>query len=115
MEKLYVIVREDLDPGLLCAQAVHGARAFVAAHPELEREWYEAENNIAILGACDEAHLKSLLEAANEKGIASASFHEPDCNDELTACSFAGTREAIRLFRSLAPALDRYRSRPKAA
>lgn len=109
MEKLYVIVREDLDPGLLCAQAVHGARAFVAAHPELEREWYDQENNIAILGARDEAHLNSLVEAANEKGIASASFHEPDCDNELTACSFAGTPDAIRLFRSLPPALERYR------
>jgi peptidyl-tRNA hydrolase len=111
MEKLYVIVREDLDPGLLCAQAVHGARAFAASHPELEREWYDHENNIAILGARDESHLTELLAQAEERGIASAVFREPDCNDEITACSFAGTPEAIRLFRSLDPALERFRTK----
>lgn len=54
MEKLYVIVRADLSPGLQIAQAAHAARAFHAEHPALEAAWYAASNTLAVLSVQDE-------------------------------------------------------------
>lgn len=105
MKKLYVVVREDLVPGLLCAQAVHGFRAFRAAHPELEQAWYDAENNIAILGVRDEAHLNEMFHRLEKHGIPSARFYEPDLDNEHTSFACAGTEEAIKLLSDLEPVL----------
>lgn len=89
MDKLYVVVREDLPPGALCAQACHALRAFVDAHPEVDRAWYESSNNLVVLAARDEEHLNVLLRRAALQGVATAAFREPDFGDSLTGIAVA--------------------------
>lgn len=87
--KLYVIVRADLAPGALCAQAVHAALAFAHTHPDLAREWYADSGNLVILAAPDERALYALCERVGAVGVPSASFREPDYADSLTALALA--------------------------
>lgn len=54
MEKLYVVVRDDLPPGLQIAQAIHACRAFHADHPAVETAWHTTSNTIAVLSVPDE-------------------------------------------------------------
>lgn len=103
MEKMYVIVRSDLPAGALCAQACHGLRAFIAAHPEVDRRWYEESNNLVILEIPDEAALEQLASRCEDAGTPYARFHEPDFGDTLTAVAIAPT--GWRLVSSLPLAL----------
>lgn len=66
--KLYVLVRNDLAPGLQMAQAVHAATAFVHLHPDL----YLATPNVVVLSVPDE---ESLIAHATPDGVL---FREPD-------------------------------------
>lgn len=54
MEKLYVVVRADLSPGLQIAQACHACRAFQAEYRDLEESWYTTSNTIAVLSVPSE-------------------------------------------------------------
>jgi peptidyl-tRNA hydrolase len=85
MDKLYVIVRNDLCPGLQIAQACHALRAFVDDQPEAERSWHDASNNLVVLQVPDEAALAALGATLGANGIPVAHFHEPDLNGALTA------------------------------
>lgn len=73
--KLYVLVRDDLSPGLQLAQAVHAATAFAQRHPERSA----STENAVILAVPDEA---TLLSYATDDGVL---FREPDLGDEATA------------------------------
>lgn len=84
-EKLFVIIRQDLEPGLQIAQALHGFREFVEQHKEVEDQWFKTSNTIAILSVPTEKHLQELVEKARQRGIKYSSFREPDRGDELTA------------------------------
>jgi len=88
MDKLYIVVRSDISPGLKCAQACHAMRAFQNTHPRVEREWYETSNNIAILEAPYEELLR-LIRMANSKEIPCELFNEEDMDGALTAAAFA--------------------------
>lgn len=101
--KLYVIVRSDLPPGAQCAQACHALRAFVAAHPGIDKEWYEESNNLVVLQIPDLDALLALRDRMVESGVPGALFHEPDFNDEATALAVAPAGE--RLVSSLPLAL----------
>jgi len=86
MDKLYVIVRRDLpSQGAVVAQACHGMRAFAAAHPEVEKDWYDKSNNLVVLAADGESALADIATAARAKGLRLAEFREPDYGDTLTA------------------------------
>jgi len=84
-QKLYIVVRADLSQGLKLAQACHALRAFGARHPEIDREWFERSNNIAVLVVPDEQKLRELLELTESRGLAVAPFLEPDLGDQMTA------------------------------
>lgn len=90
MEKLYIVTRTDLPPGARCAQACHTLRAFVAAHPELDREWFDGSNNLVVLEVSDEAALEALARHASASGVPLATFREPDFSDALTGVALAG-------------------------
>ncbi len=94
MGKLYVVVRADLPAGAQLAQACHGLRAFVAAHPEIDRAWYEQSNNLVCLAVPSEAHLLELAARAEARDVATAVFREPDEGDSVTAIALgpAGAR-----------------------
>jgi peptidyl-tRNA hydrolase len=103
MEKLYIVVRNDLDPGLQMAQVYHAGREFVARQPELELQWYRGSNNLAVLQVPSMEALALLCKRADALGIAYADFHEADLGGELTAVSFAA--EGRRILSSLPRAL----------
>ncbi len=101
MERLYVVGRADLPPGLRAAQLVHAARVFAAEHAELERGWYETSNNLVLLEVADERALFDLAKQAD--GIPISFNREPDLDGEVTAIAL-GDR-AKRLVRHLPLAL----------
>jgi peptidyl-tRNA hydrolase len=88
MEKLYVVVRNDLAPGLQVAQVCHAVREFAHRFPELDRQWFEQSNNLVVLQV---PTLEDLEKLVVDGGVI-APFHEPDLNGELTAAAFAAGR-----------------------
>jgi hypothetical protein len=74
-DKLYVLVRGDLSPGLQLAQAVHAATEYALRFPAMAR----STENVVVLNVADEPEL---LSHAEPSGFL---FHEPDVNDEATA------------------------------
>lgn len=95
MEKLYVVVRNDLPPGLQVAQACHALREFVARHPGLDEQWYRGSNNLVILQVRGKADLDVLRDRADKLEIAYADFHEPDMGGTLTAVAFSAEAKLI--------------------
>ncbi len=106
MEKLYIIVRNDISPGLQCAQSCHAQHLFAQRFPELIEQW---EGNLVVLQVPDEAHLDALYESLsggkrNEGEVyPAAAFFEPDLDDEMTAIAAGGS--AGKLLSSLPLAL----------
>jgi len=92
--KFYVIIRSDLPPGAQAAQAVHGAIAFVMAHPTIARYWHLKSNNLVLLQVPNEACLLHLAQRAQDAGIEHEVFREPDFDDTATAVALepAGAR-----------------------
>jgi hypothetical protein len=107
MEKLYIVTRSDLDPGLLAAQCCHALQAFNDQHPDLVRRWHPG--NLVLLAVRDAAALGELASTLTRQRHALACFHEPDVDGSLTAIAVAGT--ARRALSSLPLAL---RPRPTA-
>lgn len=85
VDKLYLVTREDLDPGQQAVQAAHSLREFVELHPEIDRAWYKQSNTLAFLVVADEPALGVLLQKAANRNCPVAPFHEPDRNNEMTA------------------------------
>lgn len=110
MQKLYIIVRADLDAGLLVAQACHAVAAFAVAHPERHAAWHTGGKNIVVLAAADGAELDRLYAAAADASIARAVFYETDLGFATTAIALSD--EAKKLVAKLPLALSR---RPLAA
>lgn len=103
MEKLYVITRADLSAGARCAQSCHALRLFAEEHPDADREWYRASNNLVVLEAQDEGALLGLAAKAKSLGVPASEFREPDFADAVTAIALGG--DAQRLVSSLPLAL----------
>lgn len=101
--KLYIVVRSDLPAGAQCAQACHALRAFVAAHPTIDREWFETSNNLVVLQAPGLDDVARLLRRAQGDSLPVAAFHEDDMGGELTAIALGPA--ARRLVSSLPLAL----------
>jgi len=104
MNKLYVIVRSDLAPGLQAAQACHAMRLFVEEHKLEENEWFRFSNNIVLLQVPTKEALVELAYKAVNEDIPCSMFKEPDVNDEPTAIALLG-RGAKKLVSSLPLAL----------
>lgn len=64
MLKLFLVTRQDLEPGQQAVQAAHALREFSAKHPEIDRHWYETSNTLAFLAAKNEEALYRLREKA---------------------------------------------------
>ena len=96
IQKLYIVVNEDLSPGLAAAQATHAAIEFHHKHPEHAKAW-RPSNNLVILAAPGREALEGLQARLNQ--IPHAAFHEPDLGGDLTAICFAP--EAARFLSSL--------------
>lgn len=95
MEKLYVVGRADLPPGLRAAQIVHAARVFAENHAEEEQSWYDQSNNLVLLEVKDEQALLALAAAAAHLHV--AINREPDLDNQLTAIALgAGAKRLVR-------------------
>lgn len=96
MKRLYVVVRDDLPPGLQMAQACHAVREFTLKYPELD-----VGENLVVLQAKGEAQLLRLCFDNTWDNIDAVLlvFREPDLGGEYTA--FAAASEARPLVSSL--------------
>jgi hypothetical protein len=102
VDKLYLIVRADLAPGLQAAQLVHAMRQWVEEYPRDDRKWFDNSNTVALLALPNEAALGVLLGQAQRFGIPAAAFREPDLDNQLTALALGP--QAKRLTRNIPPA-----------
>ncbi len=99
MKKLYIIVREDLDQGLLTAQACHAAAKFCLEHRELALDWGD-DCNLIVLSVPSKEKLAELLYKLELRGVKTSWFREPDVGGELTAIA---CREGARPLVSCLP------------
>jgi hypothetical protein len=84
-EKLYIVVRADLPPGLQAAQAMHAQREFAERYPEIEARWHKDSNTVVILATSGEDDLRLLDLQLQEQGILAQGWNEPDLGRSLTA------------------------------
>ena len=89
MKTLTVVVRDDLNPGLQAAQAVHAMREFTAKHPETDLDWFQTSKNLALLQVPNEEELENVLDVLSRHGVEHVEWREPDRNNELTAVAVA--------------------------
>ena len=104
-DKLYVITRQDLDPGYQAVQSIHAAIQFKFEHPEVSQHWFEKSNYLGLLSVANEDELSRLISEASEKGIKFAVFREPDINDQITAIALEPGSKSKKLCSHLKLAL----------
>lgn len=85
MDKLYLIVREDLDPCQQAVQAAHALAQFFVDYPQQAVSWAKGSNTLALLAASGEPELRALVEKAEGKDHKVSPFYEPDRGNEMTA------------------------------
>lgn len=88
-DKLYVITRQDLDPGYQAVQSMHALRQFTEEHPEIDREWFAVSNYLGLLSVANEVELQNLIELALRQDIKFSIFREPDIDNQITAIALA--------------------------
>ena len=103
--KLYIIVRSDIPPGLQLAQSCHAAFAFATEHASLTNDWMLNSNYIAILNVANEYELNNLIERAINSGIKFSVFKEPDIGNQITAITFEPGIKSKKLCANLKLAL----------
>ena len=95
MEKLFIVLRSDLEPGAQLAQTGHAVSEFSAQHPELFQRWRDGAKNIVVLAVPDEPELTSLLQRARMAHVSTAGFYEPDLGNSLTAIALAAGAQRL--------------------
>lgn len=105
-EKLYIITRQDLAPGLQAAQVAHAAFQFAYEHRPLATSWQQESNFLIILSVPDEENLRDLGKSAVALGLPVTYFTEPDIGDELTALAIAPSPATVELTAKLPLALS---------
>jgi peptidyl-tRNA hydrolase len=104
--KVLLVSRADLSKAQQGVQAMHALTEFIFEHHDIAREWKQESNTLAWLTVSDEKALYQLLTIANERGIRSSGFKEPDIDDQLTAICLEPTEQARKLCRNLRLALQ---------
>lgn len=84
-DKLYVIVRSDMEFGAQASQISHSAIEFCFRHPEITKDWFINSNYICLLQVKNEEELIKLINKAEEKEIKYSIFKESDLNDSITS------------------------------
>ena len=100
---MFIVVRNDLPPGLQAAQAVHAGFLFAQEHPDETNEWHNTSQFVVILQVPD---LDSLIDRFKRlpSSVARVMFHEADLDDDATAFAALG-HEAGSLLSDLPLAL----------
>jgi peptidyl-tRNA hydrolase len=99
MERLYVVTRQDLPDGPQAVQSCHAVVAFAIEHRECLERWAMGSNTLVLVSVRNEDELRSLASSAEDAGILTSRFHEPDLGGSLT--SVVMDPRAKRLCRSL--------------
>lgn len=100
-EKLYVVTRQDIDPGYQAVQAAHSAIQFQHDYPEIAKLWHEHSKYLACLSVKDENSLIDLIKKADKKNIKYSVFIEPDIDNQITSVAFEPSDATRRLTNSL--------------
>lgn len=100
-DKIYVVTREDLSHGQQAVQSIHALRQFVHEHPEVDSEWFERSNYLALLSVQSHAELVSFYDEAKSKGLKCSAFYEPDLDNAMTALAIEPGKPAALLCRRL--------------
>lgn len=103
--RLRIIVRADLSPAQQAVQGIHAAQTFASTHPATFDDWYKSSNTLAFLVVSNEYELVRLLSLAEDRGIRSACFREPDIDNQMTAIALEPSTRARKLCAGLALAL----------
>lgn len=107
-KRLHIVVRADLSPGMMLAQAVHAAQDFTRAHPNAD-----TGDTVVVLSARDVEHLADLVTQARLIEHEVKPFYEPDMNGELTAAAFGSSAKRLLNKLPLAPKKPSRTSAPK--
>lgn len=105
-EKLYIVTRRDLSPGLQTAQVAHAAFQFAYEHRPLAQSWLQESNFLIILSTENEEELEALGHTAETKNLPVTWFREPDIEDELTAIAIAPSPATVEMTAHLPLALS---------
>lgn len=105
-EKLYIVTRKDLSPGLQAAQVAHAAFTFAYEHRPLATSWQEESNFLIILSVESEEELWLLGASAELKNLPVTRFTEPDIGNELTAIAIAPSPATVEMCAHLPLALS---------
>jgi len=70
-------------------------RAFIEAHPDIDKDWYENSNNLVVLEVANEMELYSLCLHARSLDIPYAVFREPDFDNTITAIAMSSKAKKL--------------------
>lgn len=101
LNRLYVVVRSDLAPGLQMAQAVHAAFLYARTHADSFCEWMRDSQYLITVSVPSEAELKSLVTEAAKRGLLHVEWREPDLDDSTTAIALEPSAGSRRLCSNL--------------
>lgn len=100
--KLYVLVREDLAPGLRAAQLAHAVAEICMQSPEKAWEWHRNGNYLIVLGVPNEKVLGEWISyVTNLWEVPTMVFREPDLDYSMTAFACLPPPEMNALFSPL--------------
>lgn len=105
MDRLYIVVRADLAPGLQLSQALHAGQEWVLQRTDAARAWRASSNTVAIVAVPDVAEFARVIERAHRAGVDVVEFRDSDLSPELTALALEPGDGARRLCRGLPLAL----------
>lgn len=89
--RLYIIGRSDLKPGLRAAQLVHVGIDFAGYHGPALFDWEVDGGVLVLLEVPGMAELEALQKRAfNTRGIWSCAFYETDLDNQLTGVALYG-------------------------
>lgn len=91
--RLYVLVREDLDPSYRMVQGGHAIAEWTLKHPD---KW--SNETLVMLKVKNESKIEDFHERLSFRGIEHVVFKEPDIGYETTALA---TMTDGRLFKNL--------------
>ena len=102
--RLYVVVRNDLAPGIQISQSIHAKDEFTREHGDIEDDWRWDSNTIIILSGTSH-QLYSILGHALTNEVYYSTFKEPQLNNELTAIALEPSEATVEIVRGLPLAL----------
>jgi peptidyl-tRNA hydrolase len=105
---MYLVTRQDLEPGAQSTQLSHSLTEFFILYPEIIRNWYHTSNYLINLSVKNETELESLIQKAQSKDIKIAIFREPDLGNQITAIALEPSEATRKLCSSFPKALREY-------